>query len=232
MKRNIYEIEKNVEKVLRGGSTGFLTHHIQVEVQNRLKKGTYQIFWPFRDAEKVILYSNELPYVKLFQICCCKGIELKHSAIMGSLFGLNITGEMFGDIVKWEGNFYVYLLGNISDMVVNELRMIGQDAVLLKEVPLEFLSQFEREYEKHKLIVSSLRVDTVLSRLILCNRDGILDKIRNQEIFVNDVVVKKGSSLLKFGDVFSIRRYGKFCFRSVIGKTKKDNYIIEIDKYI
>ena len=114
---------------------------------------------------------------------------------------------------------------------------------MLKEVPLEFLSQFEREYEKHELIVSSLRVDTVLSRLILCNRDGILDKIRNQDIFVNDVVVKKGSSLLKIGDVlsaqklrlkavFSIRRYGKFCFRSVIGKTKKDNYIIEIDKYI
>lgn len=232
MKQNVYEVEKNVEKILRGGSTGFLTNNVRLAVQRRLKKNNYEVFSPFREAEKVILYSWDYPRVRLFQICCYKEEELKHSAIMGSLFGLNITSEMFGDIVKWQQNFYVYLLDDICELVLGELRSVGNVAVKLKEVPVDLLKNFEREYEKKELIVSSLRIDTVIARLIGCNRDGIHEKIKNQEIFVNDEAVKKVSILLEPGDVFSVRRYGKFCFREIVGKTKKNNFIVEIDKYV
>lgn len=232
MKQNVYEIEKNVEKVLRGGSTGFLTSNVRVEVQKRLKKDDYEVFLPFDEAEKVILYSGKHPRVRLFHICCYKDEGLKHSSIMGSLFGLNITSEMFGDIVKWQENFYVYLVGDICDLVVQNLRMIGRIPVTLREVPEDLLSDFKREYERLELIVSSLRIDTVISRLIGCNRNGVSERIKNQEIFINEEVVKRASNTLGVGDVFSVRRYGKFCFRKIIGKTKKDNLVIEIDKYI
>lgn len=232
MKKNIYEVEKNVEKVLRGEFTGFLTGNVRREVQKKLKKDDYEVFSPFKEAEKVILYSSVYPRVRLFQICCYKTDELKHSDIMGSLFGLNITSEMFGDIVKWKQDFYVYLLDDISEFVLKELKVVGQIPVSLKEVPLEWLSEFEREYEKKELIVSSLRVDTVIARLIGCNRDRVHDKVKNKEIFINETVVKKVSNLLEIGDVFSIRKYGKFCFNKILGKTRKDNFIIEIDKYV
>lgn len=232
MKQNGYEIEKNVEKVLRGGSTGFLTTNIRIEVQNRLKKKDYEIFIANSSAEKVILYSGVCPKVRLFMLWCYKDDELKHSAIMGSLFGLNITSEMFGDIIKWNNTFYVYLLDEICDLVISELRMIGNIPVSLKEVSLDLLKDFEREYERIELIVSSLRIDTIISRLIGCNRDCVINKVKNQEIFINDIVVKKVSIVMGIGDIFSIRRYGKFKFKDIIGKTKKDNFIIEIDKYI
>jgi len=232
LKHNSYEVEKNVEKLLRGESTGFLANNLRNEVQNRLKKKDYTVFVPFKEAEKVILYGNNCPNVRLFMISCYKDDKLKHSAIMGSLFGLNITSEMFGDIVKWKENFYVYLLDEISDLIVSELNMIGNVPVSLTEVPIDLLSNFEREYERQKLIVSSLRIDLIISRLIGSNRDSINEKIKNQEIFINDVVAKKSSLILNIGDVFSVRRYGKFRFSGIIGKTKKDNFVIEIDKYV
>ena len=70
-----------------------------------------------------------------------------------------------------------------------------------------------------------MRIDTIISRLIGCNRDNIRDKIKDQEIFLNDVIAKRASDNLEVGDIFSIRRYGKYKFKEVIGRTKKDNYI-------
>lgn len=232
MKRNGYEVEKNVEKVLRGGATGFLNGSVRMEVQSKLKKKNFLVYAPFEEAEKVILYSGSCPKVRLFRVSCYKDDELRHSAIMGSLFGLNITSEMFGDIIKWNDNFYVYLLDEISDLVAGELNMVGNVPVTLKEVDSDLLENFQREYEKCELIVSSLRIDTVISRLVGCSRDSVNEKVKNQEVYVNDMLVRKASGILNIGDVFSIRKYGKFKFRDVIGRTKKDNFIIEIDRYI
>lgn len=232
LKQNVYEIEKNVEKIFRGGATGFLTNSVQEEVKKRLKKCDYEVFRPFDEAEKVIFYSWDYPRVRLFKISCYKDEELKHSAIMGSLFGLNITSEKFGDIIKWNGDFYVYLLDDICELVLQELNLVGNVPVSLIEVSLELLSDFEREYEKLELIVSSLRIDTVISRLVGCNRENVHEKVKEQEIFVNDVVEKRASKVLEIGDVFSVRKHGKFRFREIVGKTKKDNFIIKIDKYV
>lgn len=232
MKQNVYEVEKNVEKIYRGEATGFLTSSIRRLVENRLRKVNYETFMPFAEADKVILYVGAEPKVRLFRICCYKEQELKHSAIMGSLFGLNITSEMFGDIVKYQNNFYVYLLDNICELVKKEFRTAGNVSIKLEEVPIAFLNNFEREYESKELIVSSLRIDTIVSRLIGCNRDSVDAKVRDKEIFVNDIVVKKANSLLEIGDVFSIRRFGKFRFKDIVGKTKKDNFIIVIDKFV
>lgn len=232
MKQNVYEIEKNVEKILRGDATGFLNKKLSYDVQMRLKKFDFKVFSPFEEAEKVVLYANECPKVRLFKICCYKDDIINHSSVMGSLFGLNITNEKFGDIVKWQNDFYIYLLNDICDLVIDELRMIGSVPVSLKEVSGDLLCNFEREYEKIELIVSSLRIDTVISKLIGCNRDLVSEKVKGQDVFLNDVVVKKASNVFEVGDVFSVRRCGKFKFRKIIGRTKKDNYIIEIDKYV
>lgn len=232
MKQNVYEIEKNVERILSGSSTGFLTNNVRKAVQCRLKKQDYEVFIPFVEAEKVILYNNDYPRVRLFKIVCWYDYELKHSSIMGSLFGLNITSEKFGDIVKCNDDFYVYLLDDICSYVIDNLRIVGNIPVCLEEVPIETLRDFKREYEEIELVVSSLRIDTIISRLVGCNREGISDKIKNQEIFINDECAKKVSNLLEVGDIFSVRKFGKFKFKEIIGKTKKDNFIIVIDKYI
>ena len=137
-----------------------------------------------------------------------------------------------GDIVLYDGDFYVYLLDSISDLVVNELGMIGSKYVKLVEVDKDFLSNYKRDYEEKELIVSSLRVDAVIARLVNVNRDKAKDMIKNKLVTLNYEILTKYDYLLKDGDIFSIKRLGKYKYIGIIKNTKKDNYIIKIDKYV
>lgn len=232
MKKNTYEVEKNIERILRGNYTGFLTLNVVKEIQSKLKKYDYKIFSPYPDSEKIILFGKKEPKIKLYRIDCYEKDKITHPSILGSLFALNIASEMFGDIVFYDDNFYFYLLEDISEYVVNNLTMVGNTPIKLVEVSSNFLSDYKRKYEEHELIVSSLRIDAVISRLIGCNREKVQDNIKNGLILLNGEVLNKSSYLLKDGDIFSIKRYGKYKYIGIIKTTKKDNYLIGIDKYV
>ena len=100
------------------------------------------------------------------------------------------------------------------------------------EVPLNTLNNFKRNYLEIEIIVSSLRIDTIISRLIGCNREKIKELLKDKKIILNYEPLNKPERLLQENDIFSIKKYGKYRFDKIIGKTKKENYIILIEKYI
>ena len=110
--------------------------------------------------------------------------------------------------------------------------MIGNKKVIVEEVDINILEDYERKYENHEIIVSSLRIDTVISRIINTNRKNVLNKIKDKEIILNYEVLTKVSYNLKENDIFSIKRYGKYKFIGIINNTKKDNLVIKYLKYI
>lgn len=229
MKENDYEIQKNLEKLYRGDHTNFLTINLQTKISNRLPKKTFQIYYPYPDADKVILYRQKLPIIRLFKINSPK--ELQHSDILGSLFALNIRSEVFGDIVYHENNFYLYLLDDISDYVFQELKQVGSTPIALEEVQNTYLENYQRTYEEIKIIISSLRIDTILARLIGASREQIKTIIKTKQVLINYQLNFKPDYLIKEGDIFSIRGHGKYRFHKIIGTTKKNNLIILLDKY-
>ena len=44
--------------------------------------------------------------------------------------------------------------------------------------------------------------------------------------------LKNSDYKLHEGDIFSIKRIGKYKYNGIIKTTKKDNYIIQLNKYI
>ena len=65
----------------------------------------------------------------------------------------------------------------------------------------------------------------------------VMNKINPLQKLLNclkdsDDIVKKNDIYLKDGDVFSIRRIGKFRYNGIIKNTKKGGFIISIYKYI
>lgn len=229
MKMNNYEIEKNIEKLKKGIPTGFITGNVFNEISKKLTKKEYNIYKPYQESDKIILYKNKLPNIKLYKIESFN--DLTHQSILGSLFGLNITSETFGDIVYYNNNFYIYLLDCISDLVLNELNTIGNNHIKLIEVDNNLLENYERNYEKIEIIVSSLRIDTIISRLINTNRDKSKEIIKDKLVTLNYETLTKYDYIIKENDIFSIKKYGKYKFIKIIKKTKKDNYIIWINKY-
>ena len=52
------------------------------------------------------------------------------------------------------------------------------------------------------------------------------------KIILNVSVLTNKSYQLKDGDIFSIRGFGKFKYVGIIKKTKKDNLVLKVLKYI
>lgn len=226
---NNYEVEKNVEKLYRNKQTRFLDGKMQQLVKGKISSKKYSIYYPYPDSEKVIFYTGEEPKVSLVEIISRE--ELKHQSIMGSLFALGISGEMFGDIIITNNRYYVYVLDEIKEYILLNLDRIGNVGISLKEVPLETLEDYIHEYEVNDIIVSSERLDVILAHIIHTNRDSIKDYIKRKEILLNYELVNNNSKKLNKGDIFSIRKYGKYRYEGIIKETKSNNLLVRYLKY-
>lgn len=230
MKSDVYKINNAVEKIKTGKNTQFLDGKELKIVTGKLKKNEYNIYYPYKDSEKVMLYTGKVPKVKLFKIYTVENI--RHQDILGSLFSLNIDSSYFGDIVLFNGYYYVFVSKDLALYIKDNLKMVGNKKVSLEEVDLSVLDNYERKYEEKEIIVSSLRIDNIISGIINTSRKVALDKIKNKEVIVNYDVMNKNSYILKENDIFSIRRYGKYKFVGIIKSTKKNNFIVKYLKYI
>lgn len=230
MKSDVYKINNAVEKIKTGKNTQFLDGKELKIVTGKLKKNEYNIYYPYKDSEKVMLYTGKVPKVKLFKIYTVENI--RHQDILGSLFSLNIDSSYFGDIVLFNGYYYVFVSKDLALYLKDNLKMVGNKKVSLKEVDLSVLDNYERKYEEKEIIVSSLRIDNIISGIINTSRKVALDKIKNKEVIVNYDVMNKNSYILKENDIFSIRRYGKYKFVGIVKSTKKNNFIVRYLKYI
>ena len=230
MKLDVYKINNAVEKIKTGKNTQFLDGRELKIVTGKLKKNEYNVYYPYKDSEKVMLYTGKVPKVKLFKIYTVENI--RHQDILGSLFALNIDSSYFGDIVFYNDYYYVFVSDDLALYIKDNLKMVGNKKVSLEEVNLDVLDNYERKYEEKEMIISSLRIDNVVSGIINTSRKVALDKIKNKEVVVNYDVMNKNSYILKENDIFSIRRYGKYKFVGIVKSTKKNNFIIRYLKYI
>lgn len=225
-----YLIKKYVDKIKRGESSGFLDPLELKLVTSKLKKNEYNIYSVYEEADKKILYKNEIPGVKLYKINSYE--KLKHQEIMGSLYSLSIDKSMIGDIIVDEEEYYFYIIDKMCSYIENSLYMIGNKYVTIEEVSLEYLENYKKKYEIKNIIVPSLRIDAVISKIINTSRSNSVDLIKNKCVILNYSILKNDSTILKENDIFSIRKYGKYKFSKVVKNTKKDNIIIEYFKYI
>ena len=226
----MYFIKKTINKLYQEGITFFLNPKELKEITNHLKKNTYLIFKPYEEAEKIILYLNEQPNIILFEIITSN--KLRHQDILGTLFSLGIDEHLFGDIIITNNHYYFYTFKNLKTYFEMELTKIKNSNIELIERDINLLYNYQPSFEKLKVITSSLRIDSVISKVIHTNRDNIKDLIKEKKIIYNYDLLKDNTKLLKENDTFSVRKYGKYKFTKVITTTKKDNLIIEILKYL
>lgn len=225
----MYNIKKNIDRLRHGEPTFFLDPSEEKEVSTKFKKQEYNIFKPYPDCEKVILYKDKLPEVILLKIISNQ--DFRHQDILGSIFSLNVDKEIFGDIVYYNNCYYFYLLKSMKDYFLTNLIKIKNSYISLEEVDINYLANYQKTYQTLELIVKSERIDLIISNLTSLSRSKIKEKFQNKEIILNYNILTNPSYLLKENDIFSIRKYGKFKYLGKINKTKKDNYLIKINKY-
>ena len=225
----IYTVEKIVEKVLYSNSTNFVEIKYLNRVKKELKNVKYNIYEPFIGATKVILY-NKMPNIKIYEIISSN--DLRHQDILGTLYSLNISDEMFGDVVILNNRYFIIILSSIDNYIKSNLISIRNSKVDLIEKDPYYLKDYKQEYEEFNIIVPSIRVDVIVSKIINSSRSNALEKIKNGDIYLNYELLTKPTYMLKENDIFSIRKYGKYKFNGIINETKKGNIIVNISKYV
>ncbi len=225
----IYTVEKIVEKVLYSNSTNFVEIKYLNRVKKELKNIKYNIYEPFIGATKVILY-NKIPNIKIYEIVSSN--DLRHQDILGTLYSLNISDEMFGDVVIWNNRYFIIILSSIDNYIKSNLTSIRNSKVELIEKDPYYLKDYKQEYEECIIIVPSIRVDVIVSKIINSSRSNALEKIKNGDIYLNYELLTKPTYMLKENDIFSIRKYGKYKFLGEINRTKKGSLVVKYLKYV
>ena len=221
MKSNNYNIEKIIDSLYNKGYTNFLNPKDLSLVKGKLTKNEYKTYELYKGSNKVILYKKNKPDIHLYKIS--SKVELRHQDILGTIFSLGIKEDTFGDIIKYEDSFYIFLLPHLEEYFKYNISEIHNNKVELIPIDISISDHFKQEY-----IVTSLRIDNVVSTITNESRNQVLDKFKNKEIVLNNDENIKPTRGLKDQDIFSIRRFGKFKFNKIIKNTKKGGFIVEI----
>lgn len=155
--------------------------------------------------------------------------DITHKDILGTLFSIGFEKETIGDIFLEKGGFYLTNLTRMNSFLEEHLLKIKNTPVTLKKV--EKIHLEEKRFQALSLIVSSMRLDQMVSRLAKKSRAGAKELLKEKKVIVNYHVVENPSYLLREGDVLSIRGVGKFKFGKKIKDTKKQKEWIEVWKY-
>ena len=94
------------------------------------------------------------------------------------------------------------------------------------------LEKSEIKFEERKIIVSSLRLDNIISEIAGLSRTKAKQVIEEGRVYINNKNEFKISKLVQIEDVINIRGKGKYIFEKIESKTKKENLVLLIKKYI
>lgn len=228
---NKFFLKNSIEKIIHEKSSFFLDPKEKEYVLGKLKKEhiPFQIYAPYEDAEKVLIYNGKFPEIELLEIV--SKTPLEHRAILGTLFAHQILPYFYSDIMITDKTHYLVALKSVATYLKDHVGEIGKCPIQFIKKDLKELEEYHPCYEKELYHVSSLRLDTILSKITRKSRNAVEEIFREREVFLNYEVVSRKNPLLKEGDVFSIRGYGKYRFSKVLYQNKKGNMDIEILKY-
>ena len=236
-KISIRKVIDKMESVMKNHistSTDFLNPHeinLSISILNRFKdKVSYKINGGYEDSESSIIYiypyyrfENEDNDLVLFKFETNN--KIKHGDVLGSILGLSIDRGKIGDILIGEKFTYFFVKREIANFIEINLTKISKYNILLsREDDISNLPK--KEYDYKKIIVSSFRLDNLISRVFNLSRSKVKDMILAELVKVNFAKETRSHLELEKGDLVSVRHYGRFRLYEIEGNTKKGNFVL------
>ena len=224
-------IKNTVNKIASGKSSKFLNEREQKIIVPYLNKEKlkYNIYYPYKNADKGIIYCDRIPLVSCLKINCSKPLE--HRDILGSVFALSLDIHNFGDIIINGSDYFLIVLDEVMNYVQYNLITVGRYSVDVEVVNLKVINDYERKYDKLLINSKSVRLDAVIAKLANISRGSVEKLLKDKLVLLNTVVSNNGSYFLKEDDTFSVRGLGKYKFGGIEKTTKSGSLILIIYKY-
>lgn len=155
---------------------------------------------------------------------------LEHRDYLGAILALGMRRDQIGDILVSDKSAQIVLLTGISEYVSLNMERIGAAKVKITKEPLSGLIVCVQELITIHGNVTSLRLDNVASEGFSLSRAQITELIRGGQVNLNYVQEQRPDHTLKPGDLISLRGFGRLTFVSIDGKSRKDRFIITMEK--
>lgn len=218
---------------------GFLSSEERILAEKILlnKNVKHGFFGGYDTAQRVVLcclpdWAQDADYpICPLTFSFRKSDKLSHRDFLGSLTALGIKRETIGDILIEDGRAVTFVLDEVSDYILNQIKKIGRVGVEIKTGFDEPLPQ-KNELCEFTTTVASERLDGVVSSLVGCSRSKASKKIELGLVNVNSVVCQKVTKRIENGDAISVKGHGKFFVESIDAKTKKNRIVLKYKKYL
>lgn len=215
-------------------STDFLNPHeinLSISILNRFKdRVSYEIDGGYEDSESSIIYiypayryENEENDLVLFKFETNN--KIKHGDVLGSILGLSIDRGKIGDILIGEKFTYFFVKREISNFIEINLTKVSKYNILLSRED-DISSLPKKKYDYKKVIVSSFRLDNLISKVFNLSRSRVKYMIQAELVKVNFAKETRSHLELELGDLVSVRHYGRFRLYDLEGNTKKGNSVL------
>jgi RNA-binding protein YlmH len=189
----------------------------------------------FKEAERRMIsfnniYDNPFP-MKLIKInSTSKFSSLTHRDFLGGILSLGIERNKIGDLLVDNNTCYVPVHDEIESFILYNINKISK-AVCNVEIIDNFELIPKITFKEEIILVSSLRVDGVVSKITNVSRSKAQAMIEQGQVLINYVKIKDKSYELKGEERITIRGFGKFIVGNSIGNSKSGRIKIIINKY-
>lgn len=143
---------------------------------------------------------------------------------------LGIERNCVGDIVVNEGIAVCFVKEEIKSYIESQISKIGRVGVSISSRTDNDIN-YEDDIETLSLIISSMRLDAVVAAITKLSREKAAGLVLSGRVFTNYFENKNVSYILKSDDILSVRGYGKFIVKDILGFTKKNRIKINIEHY-
>ena len=157
--------------------------------------------------------------------------DLTHRDFLGALMNLGIERNVLGDIIIKDNTAYVFCLNKIAEFICDELTKVKHTNVKCEITDLD-IPALTPTLVDEEFPVSSLRLDGIIAALVKCSRKEALSFFEERRVILNGRTTGRNSTILKDGDVFSVRGHGKFIFDHAGGSTRKGKIYVHVKRYI
>ncbi|NMF04014.1 RNA-binding protein [Clostridium beijerinckii] len=176
------------------------------------------------------IYKSPFP-MKLIKIeSTSKFSNLTHRDFLGGILSLGIERNKIGDLLVNNNTCYVPVHEEVEDFIIYNLNRISKVICNVKVVDdFEFLPKVN--FEEVVVLVSSLRIDGIVSKIINISRSKAQAMIEQGQVLIDYVKIKNKSYELKGQERITIRGFGKFIVGNSVGNSKSGRIKIIIKKY-
>ena len=235
---NLYDkYELAIDKDITVFGNGFFTPNIWKCFESNFTNKDFYVesYGFFHDAERrMIVFNNlyDVPYpMKILKIQnTSKFNNPTHKDYLGSIMGLGIKRNKIGDLLLKDNCCYVPVCEEIEGFIISNLTTIGRTPCRVESLGEDVIPP-SPEFKEETILVQSLRIDSIVSKLCKISRGNAQKAINEGKVLIDYNRINDKSKDVQPGERITIRGVGKFILGDIVGNSKSGKCRVIIKKY-